>query len=150
MDTATTPIPSRPNARSKYPRRHSKAVKNGGKLKLQTLATLDGRTLASRRAHALIEAIENDLGGGGRLSEGARQLVQRAAVLGTFIENCEVRWLAGEQVELGDYLASVNAQRRVLATIGIERRPREVESLAEYLQRKHPPPIEDDLEAEAP
>ena len=42
------------------------------------------------------------------------------------IESCEARWLAGETVELADYLAAINAQRRVLATIGLERRPRDV------------------------
>jgi hypothetical protein len=90
------------------------------------LGHLDGRTAAARRARELIEAIETDLGGGDRLTEGSRQLVQRAAVLGTYIESCEARWLAGETVELADYLAAINAQRRVLATIGLERRPRDV------------------------
>jgi hypothetical protein len=75
----------------------------------------------------LIGAIEDDLGGGDQLTEGARQLVQRAAILGTFVESCEAQWLAGEAVELADYLAAVNSQRRVLATIGIERRnPRDI------------------------
>lgn len=97
-----------------------------GKMRLVTLDALDGRTRASRRARELIEAIEQDLGGADRLSEGSRQLVQRAAVLGTFIENCEAQWLAGETVELSDYLAAINSQRRVLATIGLERRARDI------------------------
>jgi hypothetical protein len=69
--------------------------KAGGKLRLLTLGHLDGRTAAARRARELIEAIELDLGGSDHLSEGSRQLVQRAAVLGTFIESCEVQWLGG-------------------------------------------------------
>ena len=100
--------------------------KAGGKLRVMTLAHLDGRTLAAKRARALVDAIEADLGGAANLSEGARQLVQRAAVLGTFIESCEAQWLAGQPVELADYLAAVNNQRRVLATIGIERRARDI------------------------
>jgi hypothetical protein len=60
-----------------------------------TLGHLDGRTLAAKRAKELIEAIAADLGGGDRLSEGERQLVQRAAVLGAYIESCEVKWLSG-------------------------------------------------------
>jgi hypothetical protein len=51
--------------------------KAGGRLRLLTLAHLDGRTAAARRAHELIEAIETDLGGSDRLNEGSRQLVQR-------------------------------------------------------------------------
>jgi hypothetical protein len=85
----------------------------------------------------LVEAIEKDLGGGDRLSEGERQLVQRAAVLGAFIESCEVQWLGGAAVELQDYLAAINAQRRVLATIGLERRARNVTpDLHDYLAAK--------------
>jgi hypothetical protein len=97
-----------------------------GKLRLLTLGHLDGRTAAARRARELIEAIQTDLGGSDRLSEGERQLVQRAAVLGAYIESCEVKWLGGEAVDLADYLAAINAQRRVLATIGLERRSRDV------------------------
>jgi hypothetical protein len=98
------------------------------------LGHLDGRTAAARRARELIEAIELDLGGSDHLSEGSRQLVQRAAVLGTFIESCEVQWLGGVAVDLADYLAAINSQRRVLATIGLERRAREVTpSVNDYL-----------------
>jgi hypothetical protein len=97
-----------------------------GKLRLLTLGHLDGRTAAARRARELIEAIQTDLGGSDHLSEGERQLVQRAAVLGAYIESCEVKWLGGEAVDLADYLAAINAQRRVLATIGLERRSRDV------------------------
>jgi len=75
------------------------------------------------------------MGGGDCLSEGARQLVQRAAVLGTFIESCEVKWLSGQPIELLDYMAAVNCQRRVLETIGVERVPRLVgPSFGELLQ----------------
>jgi hypothetical protein len=105
-----------------------------GRMRLVTLDALDGRTRAARRAHELIEAIETDLGGGDRLSEGSRQLVQRAAVLGTFIESCEAQWLSGETVELADYLAAINSQRRVLATIGLQRRAKDVSpSLGELM-----------------
>jgi hypothetical protein len=111
--------------------------KAAGKLRLLTLGHLDGRTAAARRARELIEAIEADLGGGDRLTEGSRQLVQRAAVLGTYIESCEAQWLAGEAVELADYLAAINAQRRVLATIGLERRARDITpDLGSYIARK--------------
>jgi hypothetical protein len=108
--------------------------KSAGKIRLLTLNHLDGRTMAARRARELIEAIESDLGGGDHLSEGAKQLVQRAACLGAFIESCEAQWLGGEAVELSDYLAAINSQRRVLATIGLERRAREVTpTVAAYL-----------------
>lgn len=108
--------------------------KEGSKARLLTLGHLDQRTAAARRARELIEAIETDLGGSAGLSEGSRQLVQRAAVLGTFIESCEAQWLGGSAVDLADYLAAINSQRRVLATIGLERRARNVTpSVAAYV-----------------
>jgi hypothetical protein len=61
-------------------------------------------------------------------------LVQRAAVLNTFIESCEVRWLAGESIELGDYLAAINCQRRCLESIGLDRLPRDVTSFGDLLR----------------
>jgi hypothetical protein len=54
-------------------------------------------------------------------------------VLGAFIESCEAKWLGGEAVALADYLAAINSQRRVLATIGLERRARDVTPLRERL-----------------
>jgi hypothetical protein len=112
-----------------------------GKMRLITLDHIDGRTAAAKRARELMATIEADLGGADRLSEGSRQLVQRAAVLGTFIENCEAMWLAGETVELADYLAAINSQRRVLTTIGLERRAKGVAemSLSDYLSSQTGP-----------
>jgi hypothetical protein len=91
-----------------------------------SLDRLDGRTIACRRARELVSSIQADLGGIDQLSEGSRQLVRRAAVLGVYIENCEAQWLAGQEVALGDYLSAINSQRRVLTTIGLERRARDV------------------------
>jgi hypothetical protein len=126
--------------------------KSAGKVRLLSLDRLDGRTIACRRARELVDAIEADLGGGDRLSEGTRQLVQRAAVLGTFVESCEAQWLAGQEVALGDYLSAINSQRRVLTTIGLSRVPRDVPTLAEHLARLAalpPSPDEDDVPPEA-
>jgi hypothetical protein len=114
--------------------------------RLLSLDRLDGRTIAARRARELVEAIEADLGGADRLSEGTKQLARRAAVLSVFIENSEASWLAGQEVQLGDYLSAVNSQRRVLTTIGLERRQREIPTLDEHLAKlaaarnTNPPP----------
>lgn len=113
------------------------AAKPSGKLRCMTIADLDGRTLACRRAHSLVRTIESNLPPD-QLTEGTRQLVQRAAVLGTYIESCEAQWLAGEDIELADYVLAVNAQRRVLATIpgALSRNARLVTtSLAETLAK---------------
>jgi hypothetical protein len=68
-----------------------------------------------------------------------QQLITRAALLGAMVADLETRWVAGEQINLGDYLATVNTQRRVLATLGLERRSKDVTSVPtaeEYFARK--------------
>jgi glutathione S-transferase len=101
-----------------------------------TLADIDRRTRAFQAAERLLGELIVDLGGEARASAGEREIAQRAAVLGSLIEDIEARWLRGETIALGDYLAATNAQRRLLATLGLERRARDVTpSLDRYLAR---------------
>ena len=102
--------------------------KAGVKAKMLTLDALDGRTAAAKLVRSVIDAIAVDLGGIDTLSEGKRQLVQRAAVLGALIEEHEARWLVGEPFDAAEYPAAINAQRRVLTSLGLERRARDVPS----------------------
>jgi hypothetical protein len=115
----------------------SNVVDGGAKLRLLTLNDLDGRTAAARRVRELIADLESDLGGGSNLTRAQAQLVQRAAVLGALIENAEATWAAGGHIDIGEYLAGINAQRRVLATLGLERRMRDVTpNLSDYLRTR--------------
>jgi hypothetical protein len=99
-------------------------VARQGYIRFLTLRDLDGRSRAAARCNELVRAFEADLGGAGELSTAQRQLVQRAALLATQLEDFEVRHTLGEPIELSDYLTCVNVQRRVLATLGLQRRPR--------------------------
>jgi len=106
----------------------------GPKVRLLTLDQVDGRTLAAKRVRDVIGTLQSDLGGADRLTEAQRQLVTRGALLGAFLEHCEASWINGESVDIAGYLSAINAQRRVLATIGLERRARDVSgSLAEHI-----------------
>lgn len=96
------------------------------KARLMTLADLDGRTLAAKRARTLVQDIESDLGGRNHLTAAQRELAVRAAVLGAILADGEVRLLAGENVSLPEHLSAINAQRRVLVTLGLERKARDV------------------------
>ena len=59
--------------------------------------------------------------------------MQHAGVLGAVIEHQEVMWLAGEKIDETALLAAVNCQRRLLETVGLQRRAREVTpSIASY------------------
>jgi len=112
-----------------------------GKVRLMTLGDLDGRTLAAKAAKALVADLENDLGGTDRLSAGERALVVRAAVSTAMIEHIEATWLSGGELDVAAYTALVNVQRRLLTTVGLQRRPRDVTpDLADYVAAKAPPP----------
>ena len=104
----------------------AKNITAAGKLRLLTLDHLDGRTAAAKRARDLVDAIEADLGGADRLSEGERQLVQRAALLGALLADVKFRWVGGEPIDTTAYCTVINAQRRVLETIGLHRRALDV------------------------
>jgi hypothetical protein len=108
-----------------------------GRARLLTLDHLDQRTAAARAARSLVDHLTSDLGGPDQLSAGERELVKRAALCGAIVADFEARWVAGQLVELGEYLSAVNVQRRVLATLGLRRRARDVTppSLREYLAK---------------
>ena len=71
-----------------------------------------------------MRAFEADLGGADQLTTAQRQLVQRAALLATQLEDFEVRHNLVEPIELSAYLTCVHVQRRVVATLGLSRVPR--------------------------
>jgi hypothetical protein len=97
-----------------------------GKLRLMTLSDLDRRTGAARRANDLINAISDDLGGESRLAAAEKQIIQRAALLGTIAEDLETKWLCGEPIDPGTLSAVGNAQRRLFEAIGIRRVPKDI------------------------
>jgi hypothetical protein len=112
---------------SNGPEMPSNAGRQRAKTRFLTLADIDGRTLAAKRAHSIVAAIKADVGVD--LSEAERQLAQRAGVLGAFLEDAEARWISGEPFDLGLYCTGLNAQRRVLEVLGIKRVPRDISVL---------------------
>lgn len=110
-----------------------------GKVRLRTLADLDMRSRSSRLARGIIVGLINDLGGPSEVTVAQRQLIQRAAVLAAMLEHYETEWAANKTIPLADYMAVVNAQRRILLSLGLERRARNVTpngTLADYIRKK--------------
>lgn len=127
----------------------------GPKAKLLTLADLDGRTRAAQAVKQTITAIEGDLGGGDHLSTAEQQIIKRAAITGGMLEDLAARWLMGEPVDPGTYATLSNAERRLLETVGLKRRARDiVPSLASYIEAKrvsgHAKPAESPSAANQP
>jgi hypothetical protein len=99
-----------------------------GYVKFLTLADLDARCRAAAFAKHLAESLESDLGGDP--STAQKTLTERAAVVTAICQDFETRFLLGEAIELSDYLTATNVLRRVLATLGLERRQRQVNGLS--------------------
>ena len=92
------------------PRSHSRL----GRLKLKTVADLDGRTRAARRARAVVAELVKALGGPDAVSPGQRQACERAGMLTAIAEDLAARQLAGLPVCLDEVLRADGAARRAV------------------------------------
>lgn len=99
----------------------------GEKARLLTFDQLDGRTRAVVRVKNMEKQLEADLGGD--LSKGQEALARRAAVLSAIIEDVEAKWARGEPFPLDEYLSATNVLRRLLTSLGLERRSKPVGGL---------------------
>jgi hypothetical protein len=105
-----------------------------GKVRLCTIASLDGRTIAARRARELVAAFEAELGG--VLTAGQRLAVERAAQLVALAEDARSRRLGGDMaVSLEDLVRVDNAASRAVRQlrIGAAAAPAPSPSPADYL-----------------
>ena len=105
--------------------RHS--PRNDEKVSLLTLDNLDGRTLAVRRIKELETQIMTDMGDD--LTEAQRSLLRRAVVLSALLDDQEARWVDGTPFELNEYLSATNVLRRLLSTLGLERKPKPADGM---------------------
>jgi hypothetical protein len=96
-------------------------VSNGSAL----LPGVDGRSSWCRRARDLIDRHLLDLGGADAVSEAERSIVRRASVLTTELEQLEARFALSGQASSDDldlYQRCANSLRRLLESVGLERR----------------------------
>ncbi|MEI9422212.1 hypothetical protein O7A70_13665 [Mesorhizobium sp. Cs1299R1N1] len=101
-------------------------AKGGGKARLRTLDDLDRRTKAAQATFELRDQLATDLGGMEQLSAMEREIVDGAALLGAMIKDAGATYLSGDPVDLGEFMALTNAQRRLLADVGLQRRARDI------------------------
>jgi hypothetical protein len=97
----------------------------------------DGRGPWARRWRDLCEAHIADLGGAASLSEAQRSLIRRCATIEVELERIEGRLSGGESCDLSAYATAAGHLRRILETLGIERKPRDVTPpFQQYLAQK--------------
>lgn len=98
------------------------AVTNGSR----TFVDGDGRSPWARRWRDLVALHAEDLGGMETISEAQVSLVKRAATIETELERIEGRLSKGETVDLDAFTRGAGHLRRILETLGIERRAKDV------------------------
>lgn len=103
------------------------AITNGSTL----LSDLDHRGAWARRLRDLIGLHLSDLGGEDAVSESEKVLVRRAAMLTLQLELMEQRFSQNEggearAHEIESYQRATNTLRRLLETLGLERRLKDV------------------------
>lgn len=131
QDSPSTPTNGSAEPMGEVKRRHRRKY---GATRLVTLDELDGRTVACKEARRLIRTLTDELRDP---TPGQQQYITRAALLGAMAADFETRWVAGQKINIGDYLATVNTQRRVLETLGVERHSKDVTpNLDQYLEAK--------------
>src|SRR4051794_34988359 len=94
----------------------------GQKVRLKTLADLDRRTRAAQNAFHLRDSLAADLGGKPNLSVMKLELIDNVAVLGAMLKDAAASYITGEPIDINEFMALTNAQRRLLADLGLERR----------------------------
>jgi hypothetical protein len=116
-------------------------VANGSAL----LPGIDGRSAWARRCKDILAEHVSDKGGPDNCSAGEKSIIRRAACLTTELEMLEAKFAAANgdapPTTLDLYIRGCSSLRRLLESIGLERRPRTInddvfdEVLAEELER---------------
>lgn len=110
-------------------RRMSSAVTSGRKLFTQGTANSPW----SRRYSDLVRLHAIDVGGGVDLSQAQQSLIRRAAAIECELELMEGKLSLGQEVDLDVFTRSASHLRRILETLGIERRARDVTPTLEQI-----------------
>jgi hypothetical protein len=116
---AATGGQARAAARTKRPR---SAVTSGR----QQFITGDPNSAWARRFYDLIQGHVSDLGGRSNMSEAQLALAKRAAGLECELEQMEGRLSLGEEINLDSYGRAASHLRRILESLGLERKARDV------------------------
>jgi hypothetical protein len=127
--TASLGSPPRNIAGRRSGKRQRSAVTNGTRI----LAAGDERSPWVRRLRDLVELHIGDLGGEGNISEAERAIVRRAGVLIVELERMEVAFAMAEgapdTAALDAYQRAANSLRRLLESVGLKRRQRDITPL---------------------
>lgn len=132
MFSASETSPANGHALAELPPASRSRVTNGSAL----LPDTDGRSAWSRRLRDLITIHLSDLGGEDAVSEAMKAIVRRASVLTVTLERIESGWAKKADkdeepsaAEIDLYQRASNSLRRLLESVGLERKAKDVTNL---------------------
>lgn len=110
---------------------HSKSLSRVSRTRVTTgkqlfLERVDERSLVARRYREVLSSLVSDLGGPESMSEAELIIARRAASLVVVAEQYESRMAEGGKLDLESYMPVVNTLSRLLTTLGLKRRPKQV------------------------
>lgn len=97
------------------------------------VSQLDNRTRLAATVNERLQALSADLGDWESLSYQRRSLIKRVVWLEIVIEQQEAALSRGEEVDQGRMTQATNTLIGLLKTLGLDRVPRDVPNIAEYL-----------------
>lgn len=100
------------------------------------LAKMDTRMALVREMRDRFEAFASDLGGADQLSYAQRSLVERGLWLEYWLADQERQLATGAEFDVGKWVQAANSLQGIYSKLGLERRARDVPSLATYLASK--------------
>lgn len=111
-------------------------VTRAGHQRLLTRGSLDGRTSAAKTYDALIGAIVADMGGADRCSTLELSLIEDFAGSKVILDHLHTRVLSGAPIDaelVAMHAAEINAQVKLAAKLGLQRRAKLVPDLDTFL-----------------
>lgn len=115
--------------------RHIAQPKPQGATRLGTggtvLAGVDMRTHGGRRFKELCADLVHHLGDDPTAPQQA--IIRRAAALAVWCEQAETGQAQGQDLDIAAYSTASNTLRRLLTDLGLERRAKDVTTLADYI-----------------
>jgi hypothetical protein len=114
------------------------------------LERFDKRTKIWRVATEREQALLSDAGGTENLSHAKHSIIRRAVFLELLAETQEMKFTAGEPLDIGAYTQAFNSMLGAYRVLGVERRAQRVETLRDVMRAEAQPESEpDESEAEA-
>lgn len=122
----------RPSTKHATPKPEARTRVGNGSVVLQGV---DARSITFRRYREILASLIVDMGGDP--TEAQSQIARRAASLSIWCEEQDTAAANGTPIDIGAYTTASNSLRRLLESLGLERKQRNVTpTIAEYAAQK--------------